>query len=67
MTVLSSDALAQRWSVSTWTLARWRRQGTGPIFHRQNKQIVYRLADIEAYEQKRLHRSTQQVVGGHPS
>ena len=42
--------LAARWKVSERTLARWRRDGSGPAFLRLGRCILYRLADVEAHE-----------------
>jgi len=43
--------LARRWRLSHRTLERWRRQGTGL---KLGGRIVYRLIDIEAFEQTGL-------------
>lgn len=48
---LSEEELANRWLHSVRTLQRWRRRGTGPVFTRLGRRVVYRLDDVEAYEQ----------------
>lgn len=66
--------LAKRWSLSTATLERWRTLGTGPKYIRLPGKVIYRLCDIEAYEnectvsstaeyRKHTKLSDQQVVG----
>jgi hypothetical protein len=50
--------LARRWSISPRTLERWRWLGQGPQFLKIGGRVVYRLADIEAYEADRLRSST---------
>jgi predicted site-specific integrase-resolvase len=47
----SEEELANRWLHSVRTLQRWRRRGTGPVFTRLGRRVVYRLDDVEAYEQ----------------
>ena len=46
--------LSRRWRLSPRTLERWRYQGTGPQYLKVGGRIVYRLADIEAFEAERL-------------
>ena len=43
--------LAVRWKISHRTLERWRWTGEGPKFLKVGGRVVYRLADIEEYEQ----------------
>ncbi len=48
--------LAARWNISRHTLDRWRWAGEGPTFLKLGGRVVYRLADIEAFEeQQRRH------------
>lgn len=42
--------LAERWGLSTATLERWRTNGTGPKYIRLPGKVIYRLCDIETYE-----------------
>ena len=44
-------AVARRWQVSSRTLQRWRRAGTGPAWLCIGRSVFYRADDIEAYEQ----------------
>lgn len=50
--------LARRWSMSPRTLERWRWLGQGPQYLKIGGRVVYRPADIEAYEAAQLHEST---------
>jgi len=59
---LSQPELAERWALSPYTLERWRHQGLGPVFLKINGRVVYRLADIEAYEARCLRASTSTAV-----
>ena len=50
--------LAQRWRMSPRTLEQWRWQGRGPRFLKIGGRVVYRFADIEAFEAASLHANT---------
>ena len=54
--------LSRRWRLSPRTLERWRYQGTGPQYLKVGGRIVYRLADIEAFEAEQLHASGATTV-----
>jgi hypothetical protein len=47
---LSPQDLAERWSISTRTLERWRAVGTGPAWHRLGGKVLYLMGDVLAYE-----------------
>lgn len=47
---LHQEELARRWAISARTLERWRWLKTGPAYLKVGGRVVYRLADIEAYE-----------------
>lgn len=49
---LTTVALAARWRLSTSTLAHWRLVGKGPPFLRLSNRVLYRITDIEEYEQQ---------------
>ena len=55
---LSQAELAAYWRISPRTLERWRCTGNGPRFLKLGSRVVYRIADIEAFEASRLHRRT---------
>ncbi len=55
---LNQIELADRWNISERTLERWRWTGEGPAYLKIGGRVVYRLGDIEAYEEKQLRIST---------
>ena len=55
---LSTRELAERWNISRRTLDRWRWAGEGPRFLKLGGRVVYRIADIEAFEQQQLRTRT---------
>jgi predicted DNA-binding transcriptional regulator AlpA len=57
-THLNQIELAVRWRVSHRTLERWRWTGEGPRFVKLGGRVVYRLSDIEEYEQAMIRSST---------
>jgi hypothetical protein len=57
---LAQKDLARRWTCSTRTVERWRLRSEGPPFLKIGGRVVYRLADIEAFEAARLRASTKQ-------
>ena len=48
---LTEDDLAHRWVCSTSRLQRWRSQGDGPAYLKIGRKILYRLQDIQVFEQ----------------
>ena len=52
--------LAARWDISEATLERWRSEGIGPKYLKICGRVLYRLVDIEAYEERCLQISTSQ-------
>ena len=50
-TCLNQIDLARRWKISPRTLERWRWLGEGPQYLKLGGRVLYRVADIEAYEQ----------------
>ena len=59
---LTPKQLAARWQKSVQTLANWRSQGIGPPFFKpcgkDKGHVLYRLAEIEEFENENLRRST---------
>ena len=51
---LNQKELARRWWISHRTLERWRYSGQGPAFLKLGGRVLYRLADVEAFEQSQL-------------
>lgn len=54
---LNQVQLADRWNISPRTLERWRWIGDGPAYLKIGGRVVYRLEDIERYEQEQLRLS----------
>lgn len=55
-TLITTQALAERWGLSVGTLENWRAQKKGPPFVKigggSRGSVRYKLADIEEYEKK---------------
>jgi len=64
VTHLNQFELAKRWRMSQRTLERWRWQGIGPVYLKLGMRIVYRVSDVEAFEQRGEHvpENTQAAV-----
>ena len=58
---LTQGDLAKRWRLGKRTLESWRVEGVGPCYLKIGNRVLYRLQDIEAFEESRCF---QQV--GHP-
>ena len=59
---LTPEELFERWNVPLATLSRWRWTGKGPKFMRLGKHIVYRLQDIERFEEAQVRRDTTCLI-----
>jgi hypothetical protein len=57
-TCLNQTDLARRWRISPRTLERWRWLREGPRYLKLGGRVLYRVADIEAYEQSIVRSST---------
>ena len=55
---LDQKGLADRWLLSPRTLEQWRWQGKGPRYLKIGGRVVYRLADVEAFEAEHVHTNT---------
>ena len=51
---LDPPALVERWNgqVKETTLSTWRSRGLGPAYVKVGGRVLYRLADVEAFEAK---------------
>jgi excisionase family DNA binding protein len=47
--VLRVEELCERLKVSVSTLYRWRRDGIGPKFRKEGRNIFYRWADVQKW------------------
>ena len=61
---LNQVQLSRRWSISPRTLERWRWLKAGPQYLKIGGRVVYRLDDVEAFEQSQLHLSGPQPAKG---
>ena len=60
---LTAKELSERWHLSSCTLERWRREGLGPQFLKVGQRILYRISDVQTYEQKRSFTGNGQPAG----
>lgn len=51
---LSQKHLAARWRVAEATLERWRSDGLGPQYLKINGRVLYRLCEIQEFENASL-------------
>ncbi len=58
---LDQIELSRRWTISPRTLERWRWRNEGPAYLKIGGRVVYRLEDVEAYEQQRLRQAAPQA------
>ena len=61
-TNLNQKELAERWTISHRTLERWRWAGEGPAYMKIGGRVVYRIADIEAFERDVINATSDQSV-----
>ena len=59
---LSTNELVERLRVSRSTLERWRTNGVGPPFIKVGSRVIYRIGDVEDWEQAHARRSTGQAI-----
>ena len=59
---LNQKQLAARWHLSEATLERWRTEGIGPKFLKLPGRVIYRMMEIEAFEESCLTISTKTSV-----
>ena len=59
---LNQIDLSDRWNISHRTLERWRWTGEGPHFIKLGGRVVYRLEDVEAYEEASVRSSTSALT-----
>jgi len=57
---LNQQQLAKRWFLSEASLERWRSMGIGPVFMKIQGRVLYRIEDIEAFENDSLRKSTSE-------
>ncbi|MBL0941392.1 MAG: helix-turn-helix domain-containing protein [Alphaproteobacteria bacterium] len=58
---LTSERLAERWSITPATLKQWRWNGRGPHFLKIGGRVLYRVEDVEDFESQKLRQNTSQT------
>jgi hypothetical protein len=53
---LNQVHLARRWNLSPRTLERWRWLNQGPRYLKVGGRVVYRMEDVEAFENEVAHQ-----------
>jgi hypothetical protein len=65
MSMLTTNELAARWKLNPKSLSNWRSKGIGPVYVKLGEgrscKIVYRVEDIQAFEQRNV-----QIPGAPP-
>jgi hypothetical protein len=64
---LNQIELSRRWSISPRTLERWRWLKAGPRYLKIGGRVVYRLEDVESFEQGQLYLSNPAPAEGRSS
>lgn len=59
---LTPSSLASRWSIAPNTLKQWRWNGRGPLYVKIGGRVLYRLTDIEQFEEQKLRQHTSGVA-----
>lgn len=61
---ITAAELSARWkgAITARTLANWRCTGSGPRFVKIGGRVMYRLADVQAWENSRSVTSTSQYA-----
>ncbi len=62
--LLTQKRLSVLIDVSERTLERWRVEGTGPVFCRAGRKILYRQQDIDDWLAASCRQSTSEAMGG---
>lgn len=58
--LVSPDRLADRWNITPTTLSQWRWSGRGPQYLKLGGRVMYRIQDIEEFEEQQVHLNTSQ-------
>jgi len=58
---MPTGEVAQLLHISTKTLERWRVEGTGPVFRKAGRKVLYALADIETWLNANAFTSTSEA------
>lgn len=58
--LITPKVLANRWTLKVTTLRHWRWSGKGPSFVKIGGRVMYRLCDIEKFEEGQVFTNTAQ-------
>lgn len=61
---LDTDAAAARLGLKPRTLEVWRVRGTGPRFRKHGRSVRYLRADLDAWSDEQMRRSTSEAARG---
>ncbi len=61
ITYLTQGEAAKLLRLSSRTLERQRLDGTGPLFVKAGRRVIYRVVDLEQWAADRTYRSTSEV------
>ncbi len=59
--LFTQKRLSDLLDVSEGTLERWRVEGSGPVFCRAGRKVLYRLEDVDAWLDASRHQSTSEL------
>ena len=62
--LLTQPRLSELIDVSERTLERWRVEGSGPVFCRAGRKVLYQLEDVEIWLAASRRRSTSEQLSG---
>lgn len=62
---LNQRQLADRWDISLRTLERWRCESIGPQYLKLHGRVLYRVKDIENFEDRCLRAGTISTAADH--
>jgi hypothetical protein len=58
---LTPHDLATRWNTTPNTLSQWRWNGRGPQFFKIGRRVLYKIHDIEIFEDEKCYQNTSQT------
>lgn len=58
--LITPETLAERWNITKTTLSQWRWNGRGPKYLKLGRRVMYRIQDVEEFEEQKVRRDTSQ-------
>lgn len=62
--LMTPETLSERWNITQVTLSQWRVNGRGPRFLKLGRKVMYRIQDIEEFEEQNARSDTS--LGSNP-